>query len=59
LWWLHATFAVKEKVPHKICGQVHDLKNIKFHISIYSGSSVIDINPKAKYIFNVVATMFF
>jgi len=56
---LHATFAVKKKVSHKICGQVHDVKNIKFHVSIYSGSSVMGINPKAKYIFNVVVTMFF
>jgi hypothetical protein len=47
------------KVSAKICGQVHDVKNIKLHMSIYSGSSVMGINPKAKYIFNVVSTIFF
>jgi len=52
-------FERKKKVSHKICGQVHDLKNIEIHVSIYSGSSVMGINSKAKYIFNVVITMFF
>jgi hypothetical protein len=37
------------KVSPKICGQVHDVKNIKLHVSIYSGSSVMGIRPKAKY----------